>query len=541
MAQGQVGLNHHGAVICILGIGLEALGLLHSQRSPIHAVGAVNFLGNQLNPLTQGHLQGIQELDFALLLAGLHDGLSQLDGAFAAQSPVVGQSAAHAMVSTQLPQQSDFGLGVGVELVDAHHGHDAGLLDGGNMVEQVLGALLQQLQVLLGVLHRQGTAGNHGGSAAVHLQSTDGGNQNGNVGGQAGQTALDVPELLEADVGSEAGLGHVVVKQLQSQTVADNGGLADSDVGKRTGVDQHGLMLHGVAHGGVDGVTHPGGHGAGHFQILGGDGLAAAAVSHNNLADAVTEILQVTGNSQNSHQLGANGDAELGLHQVAVLGAADADDDVPQALSAEVHDPAHFHTLGVNIQTLQAALGQLLVVVVTLVLHTGVQGYHSQVMCIDNIVDITGQAQRELGHGDEQSVAAAGSSALHVHGGAAGGLTQAAAYILAQLAQTFNQAQGNGGLAFAQGGGGNCRDFDELAVGLILQTVHDLDEVQLGGLAIGNDFVRQQAQLLTEVVYRGKGLFCFFSDLPVLVDGGVKGNLAVLIYVLAISELDCHS
>ncbi len=93
---------------------------------------------------------------------------------------------------------------------------------------------------------------------------------------------------------------------------------------------EHRLMLDGVAHGGVDGVAHPGGHGAGNLEILAGDGLAALGVGDNDLADALTQILQIAGDGEDGHQLGADGDAELGLHQVAVQTAADADDDVAQ-------------------------------------------------------------------------------------------------------------------------------------------------------------------------------------------------------------------
>ena len=408
------------------------------------------------------------------------------------------------------------------------------------MVEQVAGTLLQQFQVLLSVLLGQGCAGGDLGAAAVHLQRTDGSNQNGNVGGQTGQTGLNVPELLEADVGSEAGLGDVVVEQLQSQTVSDDGGLADSDVGEGAGVDQNGLMLDGVAHGGVDGVTHPGGHSAGNFQILTGDRLAGLGVSNDDLADTLAQVLQVLGNSQDSHQLGADSDAELGLHHEAVQTAADTDDDVTQGLSTEVDDPAHLHALGVDVQTAQALLGQPLVVIVALVLHTGGQSHHSQVVSVHNIVNIAGQAQGELGHGHQQSVAAACCGTLNVHGGAAGGLTQSAAGILADVAQAFDQTQRNGGLTFTEGGGGNSSNFNELAIRLVLQTFHDLDEVDLGGLAVGDDFLGQQAQLFTEEIDRGQGLFCFLSDLPVLVHGGVQSDVAVSMYVLAINKIDCH-
>ena len=332
----------------------------------------------------------------------------------------------------------------------------------------------------------------------------------------------------------------MIVKQLQGQTVGDDGGLADGDVGKGAGVDQHRLMLHGVAHGGVDGVAHPCGHGAGNFQILGGDGVALAVIGHHDLADTLPQILQVAGHRQDRHQLGAHGDAELGLHHEAVQTAADADDDIAQALGAEVHDPAHLHALGVNVQTLQALLGQPLVAVIALMLHTGVQGHHRQVVGVHNVVDVAGQTQGELGHGHQQGVAAAGSGTLHVHGGAAGGLTQRAANVEAQLAETFDQAQRNRGFTLAEGRGGNGGNLDKLAVGLILQAVHDLDEVHLRGLAIGDDLIGKQAQLLAEILHGRKGLFGFRGDLPVFVNGGIQRHAAGLVYILAVFEFDCH-
>ena len=155
-------------------------------------------------------------------------------------------------------------------------------------------------------------------------------------------------------------------------------------------------------------------------------------------------------------------------------------------------------------------------------LHAGVQRHHGQVVGVHDVVDVTGQAQGELGHGHQQGVAAAGRSALDVHGGAAGGLAQRAADVLADLREALDQAQGDGGFALAQGGGGDGGDLDELAVGLVLQAVHDLDEVKLRGLAVGNDLLGQQAELLPEIIHRGQLLFGIFSDLPVFVDGRIK-------------------
>ena len=155
-------------------------------------------------------------------------------------------------------------------------------------------------------------------------------------------------------------------------------------------------------------------------------------------------------------------------------------------------------------------------------LHTGIQRHHSQVVSVHDVVDIAGEAQGELGHGHEQRIAAAGRGALHVEGGAAGGLTQAAADILAQLAEAFDQTEAGGGLALAQRSGGDGGDFDELAVGLVLQTLHDLDEIKLRSLAVGNDFVGKQSHLFAELFHAGERLFSFLSDLPVFVYGRIE-------------------
>ena len=53
------------------------------------------------------------------------------------------------------------------------------------------------------------------GDAAVHLQRPDGRDDHGARGRQAGLAALDVEELLAAEVGAEAGLGHDIVGELQ--------------------------------------------------------------------------------------------------------------------------------------------------------------------------------------------------------------------------------------------------------------------------------------------------------------------------------------
>jgi hypothetical protein len=111
-----------------------------------------------------------------------------------------------------------------------------------------------------------------------------------------------------------------------------------------------GLYFGGAHHGRVDGVAHEGRHGVAHFQVAGGDRFAALVEGHGDVVEAFFQVGQVADHRQDGHTLGADGDAELGLHGEAVEAAADADDDVAQGLGAEVDDPAHFHTGGVDVQ-----------------------------------------------------------------------------------------------------------------------------------------------------------------------------------------------
>ena len=87
------------------------------------------------------------------------------------------------------------------------HRHDAEFLHVLDMALQVGHAGVERFEVFrLEVLLLD---------AAVHLQRADGGDEHGAVGRQAGLAALDVEELLGAEIGAEAGFGHDIVGKLE--------------------------------------------------------------------------------------------------------------------------------------------------------------------------------------------------------------------------------------------------------------------------------------------------------------------------------------
>lgn len=85
-------------------------------------VRAVHFAGHQLDTFLKRHIPRVQRLELGLVVAGVHDGIGQLQRAFAAVFPVRGQGHARPGRFAQFTDFGDFRLGVGHKSVDAHHG-----------------------------------------------------------------------------------------------------------------------------------------------------------------------------------------------------------------------------------------------------------------------------------------------------------------------------------------------------------------------------------------------------------------------------------
>ena len=322
------------------------------------------------------------------------------------------------------------------------------------MLQQVGQTLLQSLQVLVVQLGL--------GHAAVILQGADGGNDDHGVGVEPASAALDVQELLSAQVGSEASLGDGVVGQLHSGLGGLDGVAAVGNVGEGAAVDESGGVLQSLDHVGLDGVLQNGSHGTLGLQVVSGDGLAGTAVSHDHLGQAGLHVGQVGGQAQNSHDLRSHDDVEAVLTGHAGGLAAQAAHDVTQLTVVHINNALPGDVAHVDVQSVA-----LLDVVVD-------QGGHQVVGDADG-VEVAGEVQVDVLHGDDLSVAAAGSAALHAEHGAQGGLTQADDGLLAHLVQSVGQTHGSGGLALASGGGADGGHQHQLGLaGQVLQGV-DVD------------------------------------------------------------------
>ena len=171
----------------------------------------------------------------------------------------------------------------------------------------------------------------------MHLERADGRDDHDAVGLEAGLAALDVEELLRAEVGAEAGFGHHVVGELQRGRRRRHRVAAVRDVGERAAVDERGRALQRLHEVRRDRVLEQRRHGAVGVQLPGAHRLPLAGVGDDDVAEPRLEVFEVLGQAEDRHDLGGHGDVEAGLARIAVGDAAERADDLAQRAVVHVH------------------------------------------------------------------------------------------------------------------------------------------------------------------------------------------------------------
>ena len=274
-------------------------------------------------------------------------------------------------------------------------------------------------------------------------------------GPQARLAALDIEELLRAQVRAEAGLGHAVVAQLHRHARRHDGVAAVGDVRKRAAVDERRGALQRLHEVRLERVLEQRGHGARRLQVARGHGLVVVGVAHDDLCQAFLEVADGGGEAEHGHDLAGDGDVKAVLARHALHPAAQAVDDIAQLAVVHVHAALPGDLLDVDAQPVA-----LLDVVVQ---HRG-----QQVVRRADGVEVAGEVQVDVLHRHNLRVAAAGRAALHAEHRAEARLAQREDRVLADAAHAVGQAHARGGLALARRGRGDGGDQHQLAVGRVV-------------------------------------------------------------------------
>ena len=336
------------------------------------------------------------------------------------------------------------------------------------------------------------------GYAAVTLESPEGRHQHTGAGRDTRITALDVQELLCAQVCAEAGLGDDVVGQREAELGGHDAVAAVGDVGEGAAVDDGGVVLEGLDQVRVEGVLQQGGHGTGCADVPSRDGLAVVGVGADDLREALFQIGDAGGEAEDGHDLAGNGDVEAVLAGGAVDLAAQAVHDKAELTVVHVHAALPGDAAGVDVQGVA-------------LLDAVVDHGRQQVVGGTDGVDVAGEVEVDVLHRHHLCVAAAGCAALYAEDGAEGGFTEAEHGLFAYGVHGVGQTHAGGRLALTGRGGADSRDEDELA---LLRCLMDEAVVYLGLIAaIGDHVLVGKAQTGGDV---GDGLhFGFLCDLDV--------------------------
>ena len=143
------------------------------------------------------------------------------------------------------------------------------------------------------------------------------------VGPQARLAALDVDELLRAEIGAEAGFGHDVVGELQRGLRRDHRVAAVRDVGERAAVDERRIVLQRLHEVGRERVLEQHGHRAVRLQVARAHRLLVARVADDDVAEALLQVLERGREAEDRHHLGGDHDVEAVLARIAVARAAE--------------------------------------------------------------------------------------------------------------------------------------------------------------------------------------------------------------------------
>ena len=455
--QRKLRLGHANWVIPIAGL-LEPLEFLDNLVLGHNVVAAVDFLDDGANLLQERHVVGIEDLEVRLAgLDGLEDDLRKLNCALATLGKMRGRGDRHAKFATTLADGLHLRLGVRAEDVDRDDDRQTKHLEVFDVLGHVVQAALHRRDIRLGEVRRL--------DVAVELERLDGGHQHHRIGFQPGLAALDVEELLRAEVGGKSTLRDGELGQAHRELGGRDAVAAVGDVRKRATVNERGVVLQRLHEIRLDAVAHQNRHRPVGLEIARRHRLAVVGVGDDDAAEAFLQVGQRFGEAEGRHDFRRRRDVEARLARETVGAAAEANDGIAERAVIHVNNTSPDDAPLVNVER----VAEMQVVVE----HRG-----QQVVRGGDDVEVAVEMEVDFLHRRELREAAAGAAAFDAEAGTDRRLAQTDHCFLAEPVERVGEADARRGLAFTCGRWRDRGDKDELAGRFVFEPVvnvgHDL-------------------------------------------------------------------
>ena len=127
----------------------------------------------------------------------------------------------------------------------------------------------------------------------MHLESTDGCDEDNGSRFESRHAALDIDEFFSTEVCSEASFCHDIVCIFEGQFSSQHTVTAMSDIGKWSAVDDGRSMLQGLHQIWMDGIFEDSCHGPSSHEVFGCDRLSLVVVPNNDAIKTFFEIKDI--------------------------------------------------------------------------------------------------------------------------------------------------------------------------------------------------------------------------------------------------------
>ena len=396
----------------------------------------------------------------------LDDLLGQLDRAVAAETEDVRGRARHAPSLAEVVDDLAFFGRVGPELVDGDQSRFVEVLRGVEVRPQVREPAFDRRRV--GV--REGVERR----PAVHFQGSDRGDDHDGRGVQVGGPALDVEELLGAEVESEPGFGDGILAERHRHPGRQDRVAAVGDVCERPAVDEGGRPFLRLDEVRQQGVFQDRGERPRHAHLARQDGLTVGRVADEDPVEACPEVARGVGEAEDRHDLARGGDIETRLaRNPAHPRPAEPDYELPECPVVHVERPPPEHPARVERGVAEV--------------ETVVDRGGQEVVRGGDGVEVAGELQVDLVRRGQPTGPAPRRAPLPAENRTHRRLPERQDRLLADLPEPLRQADRGRRLPFARWCRGDGRDQDQLSgriIGLIQSLEPDLGFVFAVGLDV---------------------------------------------------------
>ena len=244
--------------------------------------------------LFDGLIKVICELEVVGFFAESYYFFSKCYAAFAALCPYFGKSNVYSQFLALLFNKVEFCLGICRECIDGYYaGKSVNVLYVGYVLKEVGKSCFESFQILFVKLIL--------GNSAVILESSYCSYDNCCGRLESCHSALDVNELLSAQISSETCFCYSVVSKLKSHLRSCYGVAAVSDVSERTAVDKCGCSFKGLYKVRLESILKKCRHSAFSLKVMSCNGLSIIGVSYDDLGKSFLQVGDILSQAKDSH------------------------------------------------------------------------------------------------------------------------------------------------------------------------------------------------------------------------------------------------